>query len=236
MTNRPWLVAPHEPLETIAENVWSIEGVFPERPMIRRRMQIVRRSDGALVFHNAVPVNDEALEQLRAKGRPAVLLVPAPSHMLDIAPFAEKLGLDVYCPAEIRALVEQKVAVKGDYGALPKDPTLVAHVLGGTSSGEAIFEARSPDGRGHLVVCDAVLNLAHLGGFGGFFMRYIGRATGGPRVGPFFKWRHVKDREALRQSLRRLAALPNLATLLPSHGAIIRGDVAAALEEAASRL
>lgn len=232
--SRPWIVAPHQPLERIEDNLWCVEGVFPERPMITRRMHVVRRSDGTLLFHNAVPVDEPTLEQLRALGRPAMLFVPAPSHTLDIAPFAAKLSLDVYCPAPIRRLIEKQVAVKGDSASLPADPLITIHTLDGTNSGEAIIEVRSPDGaRSHLVVCDAVLNLAHSGGFVGLFMRYVGKATGGPRVGPFFKWRHVKDREALRAHLRRLAQLPNLATLLPSHGAIIRADVAGALEEAA---
>jgi len=237
MASRPWIVAPHHPLEQVDENLWCVDGEVPGKPYITRRMQIVRRSDGTLLFHNGVPVDDATLEQLRSFGKPAVLVVPAVSHTMDIAPFAEKLGLEVHCPPEIRAEVEKKVPVTGDYAALAGDPVLTFHILDGINSGEAILEVRSPDGtRGHLVTCDAILNLKHTSDFAGLFMRYIGRATGGPRVGPFFRWRYLKDKPALRAHLQRIARLPGLTTLVPSHGDVLRGDVERAVLVAASLL
>ncbi len=205
--------------------------------MIRRRMHVIRRGDGTLAFHNAVPVDDATLSKLRAMGRGALLLVPAPSHTLDIAPFAEKLGLAVLCPRAIAGEVARKVKVTGHFEDLKPEPALRVVTLGGTTTGEAALLVTSPDGqRTHVITCDAVLNLPNSGGLAGLFMRFVGQATGGPRVGPFFKWKDVSDKAALRASLRALAQEPNLATLLPSHGTIIRGGVAAALEEAAAHL
>jgi hypothetical protein len=237
MAARPWTVDPHGPLESVDDNFWCVEGVYPPRPMIPRRMHVVRRRDGTLVFHNAVPVDDTTLAQLRALGRPAVLLVPSLMHTLDVAPFAERLGLQVYCPSPIRAEVAAKVPVHGDYAALPVDSALTPVPLEGVSTGEGLWLVHSTDGaRAHVVTCDAVLNLPHSGGGAGWFMRFIGRATGGPRVGPFFKWRAVTDRRAFVASLRRVALTPGLSMLVPSHGAIVRSGAAAALEEAAAKL
>lgn len=230
------MVAPHSPLEQLDENLWAVEGTFPERPMIRRRMHIVRLSSGELLFHNAVPVDDVTLAQLRALGPARYLIVPAPSHMLDVHPFRERLNLQVYCPRPIVEQVRARVPVTGTYEEFPGDPLLAFHSLEGVSTGEAVLEVRSPDrSRVHLVMCDAVLNLENAPGVTGLILRWLG-FTGGPRVGPVLKWRHVKDPKAMRAHLERLAGLPGLASVVPSHGAVIRQGAGQAVREAASRL
>ena len=81
--NRPWTVAPHAPLEQIDENLWILEGTFPENKVIVRTMHVLKRSDGTLLFHNAVTMNEETEQQLRALGKPAVLVVPSPVFGMD---------------------------------------------------------------------------------------------------------------------------------------------------------
>jgi len=61
---RPWTVLPHGPLERLEENLYAIEGAVPGIPGLRRRMAIVRRADGGLLFFNAVPVGEEALARI----------------------------------------------------------------------------------------------------------------------------------------------------------------------------
>lgn len=236
MTPRPWIVAPHTPLEQVDENLWTVEGTFPERPMIRRRMHLVRLSSGALLFHNAVPVDEATLEKVRGLGQPKFLVIPAPSHMLDAHPFREKLGLEVFCPRQIVELVRARVQVTGTYEQLPGDPLIAVHQLDGVATGEAVLEARSPDrARAHLLTCDAVLNLKNGKGVQGAVLRLLG-FTGGPRVGPVLKWRHVKDCAAFRAHLERLADVAGLTTVVPSHGEVIREAPGQAVREAASRL
>jgi hypothetical protein len=235
-TSRPWIVAPHTPLETLDENLWSVEGTFPERPMIRRRMHIARLSTGALLFHNAVPVDDATLEQIGRLGQPRYLVIPAPSHMLDVYPFRLRLKLEAYCPKAIIDTVRERVEVTGTYQQFPPDPLLVIHQLDGVSTQEAVLEVRSPDrSRAHLLMCDAVLNMPNGQGLSGLMLRLLG-FTGGPRVGPVLKWRYVKDRKALRAHLERLAGIPGLTSVVPSHGAVIRTAPGEAVREAASRL
>lgn len=183
-----------------------------------------------------MPVDEVTLQQVRALGPPRYLVVPAPSHMLDVHPFRERLGLQVYCPKEIAEQVRSRVPVTGTYEQFPGDPSLSFHQLDGVATGEAVLEVRSPDSsRAHLLMCDAVLNLENGKGMTGVVLRLLG-FTGGPRVGPVLKWRHVKDKEALRAHLERLAQVPGLATVVPSHGAVIREGAGSAVREAASRL
>ncbi|HET8732485.1 MAG TPA: hypothetical protein VFM45_01810, partial [Anaeromyxobacteraceae bacterium] len=55
---RPWTVLPHGPLERLEENLHVVDGWVPGIRGLRRRMAVVRRSDGGLVFFNAVPVDE----------------------------------------------------------------------------------------------------------------------------------------------------------------------------------
>ena len=54
-------------------------------------MTVLRQGDGTLLFYDAVPVDDATLEQLRALGRPAVLIVPNQYHSLDAPARAHRL-------------------------------------------------------------------------------------------------------------------------------------------------
>lgn len=233
---RPWIVEPHLPLEQLDDNLWILEGNYPEMRSIPRRMHVVKLASGGLLFHNAVPMDDATLAQLRALGRPEVLLIPATSHTLDVHAFREKLGVKAYAPAAIAEQVREKVELAGTFEAVPADPAFSLLPIDGCTSGEAILEVHSAGGaRAHLCTCDVVLNLPNEWNPVGLFMRLVS-ATGGPRVGPFFKWRNVTDKAAVRASLRKHAERPNLTMLAPSHGPVLRSGAAAALREAADHL
>jgi hypothetical protein len=64
---------PHGPLERLDDNLWAVESDVPGIPGLERRMSIVRRADGGLLFYNAVPVRDAVLGEIRALGAPAQL-------------------------------------------------------------------------------------------------------------------------------------------------------------------
>src|SRR5438270_11955513 len=94
---RPYTVTPHGPIEKLDENLWAVESKVPGLP-IRRRMAIVKRSDGQLAFLNAVPLDDAALAEVTAWGKPAILVIPHDQHGIDAHGFAEKLGCKIYGP------------------------------------------------------------------------------------------------------------------------------------------
>jgi hypothetical protein len=58
---------------------------FPRGTGMDRRMSIIRLGDGRLVFHNAIPLDDHALAQVIAWGKPSILIVPMHLHATDAA-------------------------------------------------------------------------------------------------------------------------------------------------------
>jgi len=104
---RPWIVTPHTPIQKLEDNIWTVDSNVPGTPM-RRRMTILKRTDGTLVFFQAVPVDDATLEQIRAWGKSAYLIVPHDQHGMDATPFAEKLGVKIYGPKANEEKLRQK--------------------------------------------------------------------------------------------------------------------------------
>ena len=97
-TSRPWTVYRPGPLTQRDEGLWTIDDDIPGIPGGTRRMTVVKRLDGSLLFYNAVPVDEATLTQLRALGTPAQLIVPNRFHAMDAPAFMHRLGLTAYCP------------------------------------------------------------------------------------------------------------------------------------------
>lgn len=232
---RPWIVAPHGPLERLDQNLHSIEGDVPGIPGLRRRMTIVRRSDGGLLFFNAVPVDEAALAQLRALGRPALLIVPQQLHMLDAHAFRERLGVRVFAPAAGRARISARVAVDGTFEELPADPAVSVVTVAGFKTGEGMAVVRS-EGRVSLVVADVVLNVPNGPGPRGLLFRLLGFTGDRPKLPAPVRLRVLRQPAALRAQLEELAGTPGLTRIVPSHGAVIDRDPAGVLREIAASL
>src|SRR5207253_2809342 len=91
-------------------------------------------------------------------------------------------------------------------------------------AGEAVFVVQS-GGHASLLFGDTMMNLPHLPGLDGLLFRLLG-STGSPRVTLIAKLAIVGDKRALRADLERLAALPGLERIVPSHGFVIERDAA----------
>jgi hypothetical protein len=232
---RPWTVLPHGPLEQLEENLYAIESAVPGIPGLRRRMAIVRRADGGLLFFNGVPVGEDALARIRALGTPAMLVVPQHLHMIDAHAFRDRLGVRVYAPAATRALVAERVAVDGAFEDIPPDPAVSVITVSGFRTGEGMAVVRSAD-RVSLVVADLVLNVPNAPGFRGLLFRLLGFTGDRPKLPAPVRLRVLRDPGALRAQLEELARTPGLARIVPSHGAIVDRDPARALREIAASL
>ena len=232
---RPWTVLHHRPLQQLDENLWAVEGDVPGIAGLRRRMSIVRRSDGGLLFFNAVPVDDATLAQVRALGTPSILVIPQHLHMMDAHAFRERLGVRVFAPAGTRALVEERVAVDGSFEDIPSDPAVAVITAAGVKTGEGMALVRSGP-RVSLVVADVVLNVPHGKGVAGLAFRLLGMTGDRPRLPLPVRLRVVGDRRALRAQLEELARTPGLARIVPSHGAVVDRDPAGVLREIAASL
>ena len=66
-------------------------------------------------------------------------------------------------------------------------------------------------------------------------LRLLG-SSGGPRVTPIARLLAVRDVRAIAADLERLASIPGLARLVPTHGDIVGQDAPAVLRGVASRL
>jgi hypothetical protein len=222
---RPWIVSENDPLQKLDDNLWCVRGKLPKAP-IDRRMAIIKRADGTLAFHNAIPVDDATLAEITAWGKPAILIVPSGFHRMDVHAFREKLGLKVYGPATARKRIESKVPMDGTYDDFPGDAVLSLERLEGAKE-EVAFRVKSGE-RSALVFCDAMMNIPK--GQGGLIVRML-RSSGGPKCTPLFRMIGMKDKKALRADFARLAKLAGLKHLVPSHGEIVSDDAAGTLEK-----
>jgi hypothetical protein len=227
---RPWTVSPHSLLVKHEPNLWSVEGKLPGGP-ITRRMAIVRRRDGTLVFYHPVPLDEPTLAEVLAWGRPAELVVAHAEHGLDATPFAKKLGVKIYGPRADEVRLRARFDLAGFLEDLPKDPDVSFESVAGSKSGEPVEVVRSGD-RVSLVFSDAIQ--AH-GQSQPLPFRLLG-FKGGPRVIPLFRLLFTRDRAALKAHLARLAETPGLVRLIPCHGFIEEQDAAGALRRAAAAL
>jgi hypothetical protein len=227
---RAWIVSPHRPIVKHEANLWTVDGVVPGAP-IPRRMAVVRRRDGTLVFYHPIPLDEAALAEVRAWGKPAQLVVAHSKHGVDATPFARKLGLGIYGPRADAPAMRARFDMAGTLEDLPADPDVHFESMAGTRAGEPVEVVRSGD-RVSLVFSDALQN--H--GEGGPLLTRLLGFRGGPRVVPFFRLFGMSDRAALKAHLLRLADLPGLVRLIPCHGAIVDREAPAVLRAAASAL
>jgi hypothetical protein len=167
-------------------------------------------------------------------GQVAVLLLPSAFHTVDAHAMAVRTGARVLAPAVARPEIDPIIRTDGDFSALRADAHVRLEPLDGVGNGEGFLSVER-GGRVTYVVCDAILAVPHLPGLFGLLWRLAG-FTGSPGPSPLWKLRVMRDREALRGHLRRLADRPGLARLVPSHGPVLEGDVAGLLRDVAARL
>jgi hypothetical protein len=222
------------PIEKLEDNLWCVEGALPNMAL-KRRMTVVKLSDGRLVIHSAILLNREGMAELERWGEPAFLIVPLAWHRLDAAAYAQRYPtLRVLCPPEAETRVRKVVQVDGHLDALPQDPSLWTERLSGVRSGEAVLGVRSGE-RTSLVFTDILFNQPHLPGAQGFVMKMLG-STGGPRLTRIARLTMVNDRRALQEHLLRLATTPTLRRLIMSHGQIIDDHPAGVLRAVAQSI
>ncbi|HTP49299.1 MAG TPA: hypothetical protein VMK42_01265 [Anaeromyxobacteraceae bacterium] len=233
-TPRPWLVTPHDRIEKLEKNLWTVASRLPGRLPLPRRTTIARLGDGRLAFFDSFALDDETLSALRAWGTPALQVVANGRHRLEVGAVKERLGLATYCPAPEDRRVRAAVAVDGHLGDFPRDPDVRLEPLDGVRTGEPVMVVTS-GGRTSLVFADAVMNFERTGGFPGFVTGALGFGFG-PKVAPVWKLLSLGDKSALRRHLERLADLPGLARLVCCHGPVIGEGAAEVLRGVAARM
>ena len=182
-------------------------------------MSIVKRASGELMFFNAIPLADDALEEVRAWGKPSILVVPHHQHMIDGHAFREKLGLKLYGSPECAEEIKKRAALTGTLDAIPPDDDVQVHHSQGNKLGEPVIEVRSDGGsKVSLIFGDLIQNNAPESVNLMFRMMGFG---GEPKVVPMFKLMFVKDKARTRDQLVRWSEIKGLSRLLPSHGNLV---------------
>ena len=231
---RPWTVLPHSTIQKIEENLWTVENKVPGT-QIGRRMCIIKRTDGSLLFFHAIPLDEQTLAEVRAWGTPAYLVLGHDQHTMDAHAFQEKLGLKVYGPKENHAALQERVTLTGALEEVPSDPSMDIIGVPGTKKGETAIILRSgADNRVSILVSD-VLHNTHREDTSLPF-RIMGFTSNAPKVVPAFRMLFIKDKSVLKNVLTKWADLPNLKRLVPFHGRIVEQDAAGAIRAAASKL
>ncbi len=225
--HRPWTVNHPGPLTPRAEGLWTIDDDVPGLPGAGRRMSIVRRRDGSLLFYNAIPMPEETLTQVRALGTPSQLVVPNAFHALDAPAFALKLNVAVFAPDAAVAPLAPRLACRS-IAALPADDGLRVFTVEGFRTKEAVLLVD-----GTLLVADLVTNVPHGRGFVALVMRLVGFTGPSPKLPKPVRKRVQQDVAAVRALLETLADQPGLTRLIPTHGALVEHEVPAVLRRIA---
>lgn len=228
---RPWTVRDHSDLKQIDDNLWAVEDVMANQ--IHRRMCIIKRTDGSLLFFHAIPLNDATLDKVKALGKPEYYVLGHDQHTYDAYAFQQKLGLKAYGPKDKEVALKARLEMTGSLEDIPADASMEIFSMPGTKHGETVILLKSGGGaRTSVLTTDVIqnnpLSLP-------FYFRWLGFA-GGPKVVPIFKMLFVSDKKAIKETFLKWAAIPGLKRIVPFHGDIEDNDATGALKRIAEKL
>lgn len=212
---RPWTVHKPGPIVPFAAKVWLVDDEVPGLKGATRRMTIIRRADGTLVFFNAIPLPDESLSELNRLGKPAALIIPTALHAIDAPAFAHRLGLTAFAPMVAVPGLSQRLACRA-VTELQLDPGMKLFTVEGFKTKEAALVVGDT-----LLTADLVTNARHGKGLNGFLMKLVGFTDDEPTLPRPVRRRVACDVPAVRGLLLELAAQPGLKRIIPSHGALV---------------
>jgi hypothetical protein len=236
MSDNGHKILAHGDLQELMPGVWTVTGALPFP--LKRVMTIVRLSDGSLLLHSVIAMDEARMAKLEALGKPSIVIVPHAGHRLDATFYKKRYPeVRVVAPAAARAKIEEVVEL--DATAEETLPALGVklHPVDGFKNGELAYELATPGGK-VLVMSDAVANRDPPPGFRGWLMASM---AGGPKnrrlsVPRIVRMMILGDKKAARASIEKLAEIPDLKLLTVAHGRAITDGVSGALREAAADL
>jgi hypothetical protein len=235
MADKPHKILSHDEIRELGPGVWEVKGALPFP--LKRNMTIARLPDGTLLLHSVIALSEAGMAQLDALGKPSIMIVPHGGHRMD-APFykARYPEIRVVAPSAARAKIEQVIKVDATSEEALSSLGVRVHALDGWRHGELAYEMDTPAGK-LLVASDVLANADAPPGLGGWFVAKIaGGVSGRLGVPRIMRVSMLKDKEAARASLQKLAAMADVKLLTVSHGNALTERCDEALREAAASL
>lgn len=211
--------------------VTGIPGVWEYRELrvgVPLRAVAVALAGGELGLISPTPrMTGEAMEQFETLGRPTVALAPNHYHYLGIKSVRQRLPeLPVVASETASPRLHKKLGIELQpldvmTGKLPEHVELIEPP--GTKNGEVWLAVHGPEGTAWIVT-DAFFNLErHPPGPMGLLCRAM-KISAGLRIGSSWRWMALSHQAAYRQWLLDTLQAAPPATLIMSHGEIVRGD------------
>jgi hypothetical protein len=227
---RSWSVLPHDPIEELAANLWRVEGRMNRSN--RRVMIMARLTDGRVIMHNPIALDDASMARIDAWGEVSSILVPNRFHRRDAYIMQMRYPkAKAYAPSGALASASKAVPCTGTYADVSTDATVSLRDLDGIAHREGVMLVRSDDGVSSIF-CDTLLNLPTMRGLMGWLLDPTGMLSV-PRP---TRWLFVRDKDAFRKDLLRIANEEGLTRVIPGHGAVVATEAGERLRESAERL
>jgi hypothetical protein len=227
-----WTVLPHSPIETLDDNILSVEGLLGKFP---RRMTLVRIAGERLIIHSGIALDEPEMAAIERFGKPSFYIAPSALHRMEVKTWKQRYpDLVIACPAGARSRVEELVkvdTVAPDFG----DPAVQYTAIEGTAQRECVLIVNGSQGT-TLVLNDLIFNVRKQPGVVGFIFGTLGVAGPEPKMAKVVMRKLVDDRVALRAQLEKWAILTNLKRIIVSHGAPIEMDPRGTLQRMAAAL
>jgi hypothetical protein len=182
-------------------------------------MTIYRLPDRSLFLHSVIALDDAGMLALEALGKPSVMLVPHPLHLMDASFYKARYpDIEVVASADSAASLQNRVPVDASPETRLPALGIQPHVVPGMKYTEVVPELPLGDDTSALVFTDifvagepdAPSKLTR------GFLRLLGppRGCGVPRL---VRHRQVSDRTAVREFFRTMADRKDLSLLLGAH-------------------
>jgi hypothetical protein len=225
-----WTVLPHSPIESIDDDILSVEGPLGKFP---RRMTIVRLIGQRLIIHSGIALDEPEMIRIESFGKPTFYIAPSALHRMDVKPWKQRYpGLTVICPPNARDKVEELVkvdTVAPDFD----DPAVRYTPVAGTAQREGALMVDGPRGT-TLVLNDLVFNVRRQPGIAGLLFALVGVTGPEPKAPKLVLRKIADDKRALRAQFEQWANLDKLERIIVSHGAVIENDPRGVLRKLAA--
>ncbi len=209
-------------LKRIAEDVWAHEReiAMPGGMSMPCRATLLRLTDGRLLLHSPLAIDDATAKEISDLGDLRVLVAPNTYHWMFLAAAKERFPkARVFAPAELAKKVGGLA-----FDPLPASGVLegglrVARIEGAPSLMEHVFLHEPSQS---LVVSDLMFNVHASSSFGlRLFLRVVGawKKTAQSRVWRFL----VKDRAAAARSASEILAW-DFNRVIVAHGDVVEND------------